>query len=148
MALEITKGQEPGYDQVAKIESWLKENISYIPGSSNYLLSATEVNQRQSGVCRDLAHLGISLCRSISIPARMVVGYLHNLQPMDMHAWFEAYVGGKWYSFDAVRTATMDGYVSIGYGRDATDVAVYTQFGFPVYPLTQTVSVVQIDPVT
>jgi len=106
------------------------------------------VNQRQSGVCRDLAHLGISLCRSISIPARMVVGYLHNLQPMDMHAWFEAYVGGKWYSFDAVRTATMDGYVSIGYGRDATDVAVYTQFGFPVYPLTQTVSVVQIDPVT
>jgi transglutaminase-like putative cysteine protease len=148
MALEITQGQEPGYDQVAKIERWLKENISYIPGSSNYLLSATEVNQRQSGVCRDLAHLGISLCRSISIPARMVVGYLHNLQPMDMHAWFEAYVGGKWYSFDAVRTTAMDGYVSIGYGRDATDVAVYTQFGFPVYPLTQTVSVVQIDPVT
>ncbi|MEQ8240738.1 MAG: transglutaminase family protein [Cyclobacteriaceae bacterium] len=148
MALDITNGETPGYNQVARIESWLKQNISYIPGSSNYPVSATEVNQKQSGVCRDLAHLGISLCRSISIPARMVVGYLHHLAPMDMHAWFEAYVGRRWYSFDAVRTATMDGYVSVGYGRDAADVAVYTQFGFPVYPLTQKVSVEEIDPVT
>ena len=148
MALTITAGEHPGYDQVARIEKWLRENISYIPGSSNYPLSATEVNERQSGVCRDLAHLGISLCRSISIPARMVVGYLYNLEPMDMHAWFEAYVGGRWYSFDAVRTGAEGGYVSVGYGRDAADVAVYNQFGPAVYPLKQLVQVELIDPVT
>ena len=99
---------------MARIEKWLKENISYIPGSSNYPLSATEVNERQSGVCRDLAHLGISLCRSISIPPRMVVGYLYDLEPMDMHAWFEAYVGGKWYSFDAVRIGNEGGMYLLG----------------------------------
>jgi transglutaminase-like putative cysteine protease len=53
-------------------------------------LSAVEVNQRREGVCRDLAHLGMALCRNLSIPARMVVGYLYGLYPMDLHAWFEA----------------------------------------------------------
>lgn len=148
MALSITEGHQPGYDQVATIEKWLKENISYLPGSSNYPLSAIEVNKQQSGVCRDLAHLGIALCRSISIPARMVVGYLYELEPMDMHAWFEAFVGGRWYSFDAVRTGAVGGYVSVGYGRDAADVAVYNQFGPAVYPLEQVIGVEQIDPVT
>lgn len=145
MAIDITSGEQPGYNQVAKIEQWLRQNISYIPGSSNYPLSAIEVNQRQSGVCRDLAHLGIALCRSISIPARMVVGYLHNLKPMDMHAWFEAFVGGRWCAFDAVRNTASSGYISVGYGRDAADVAVYNQFGPAVYPLLQKVSVELID---
>ncbi len=145
MASSITYGQYLGYDQVATIESWLRENISYIPGSSNVPLSAIEVNNRQSGVCRDLAHLGIALCRSLSIPARMVVGYLHNLKPMDMHAWFEAYVGGRWYTFDATQpVGQKGGYVAVGYGRDAADVAVYNQFGPSVFAFEQYVNVEQI----
>ncbi|MFC6671547.1 transglutaminase-like domain-containing protein [Marinobacterium aestuariivivens] len=146
MATSITANQWLGYDQVAAIEDWLRKHISYIPGSSDIPVSAVEVNLRQSGVCRDLSHLGIALCRSLSIPARMVVGYLHGLKPMDMHAWFEAYVGGRWYTFDATQSQLGAGYVAIGYGRDAADVAVYNQFGPPVYPSVQRVQVQCIDP--
>lgn len=147
MASEITADASPGFDQVAAIEDWLRERIRYVPGSSNVPESAVEVNRRQSGVCRDLSHLGIALCRSLSIPARMVVGYLDGLEPMDMHAWFEAYVGERWYTFDATQKELHGGYVAIGYGRDAADVAVYNQFGLPVYPLTQEVRVERIaDP--
>ena len=89
MATEITAGRRPGYDQVSAIVAWLRSHIAYWPGSSDTPASAAEVNVRQSGVCRDLAHLGIALCRSLSIPARMVVGYRHGLAPMDLHAWFE-----------------------------------------------------------
>ena len=92
-----------------------------------------------------MAHLGIALCRSLSIPARMVVGYLYGLQPMDLHAWFEAYVGDRWYTFDATQPCLRGGYVAIGYGRDAADVAVYNQFGPGVYPSSQVVSVEQIS---
>ncbi|OBS08414.1 transglutaminase-like domain-containing protein [Acidihalobacter prosperus] len=141
MAAELTAGHLPGYDQAAAIEGWLRASIRYLPGSSEQPLSAVEVNTRQYGVCRDLAHLGIALCRSISIPARMVVGYLHGLEPMDLHAWFEAYVGGRWYAFDPTQPTLRGGYVAIGYGRDAADVAVYTQFGPAVYPTRQTVDV-------
>lgn len=144
MATSITSGLLPGYDQVAKIESWLRETIRYVPGSNDFQLSAIEVNYKQSGVCRDLAHLGIALCRSLSIPARMVVGYLCDLQPMDMHAWFEAYVGGRWYTFDATQTGLKGGYVAVGFGRDAADVAVYNQFGPAVYPYEQVVNVERI----
>ena len=139
--VEITAGKLLGYDQVATIENWLRETISYIPGSGDNPLSAIGVNQKQSGVCRDLAHLGIALCRSISIPARLVVGYNYGLVPMDMHAWFEAYVGGRWYAFDATQEEMTPGYVAIGYGRDAADVAVYNQFGPSVYHISQNVSV-------
>tara|TARA_R110000868_G_scaffold386311_4_gene654561 strand:- start:1107 stop:1901 length:795 start_codon:yes stop_codon:yes gene_type:complete len=145
LASNITANQLPGYDQVAAIETWLINTISYIPGSSDYPISAIEVNNRQSGVCRDLAHLGIALCRSLSIPARMVVGYLYKLEPMDMHAWFEAYVGGRWYTFDATQTGQKGGYVAIGYGQDAADVAVFNQFGPSVYPTIQNVSVELIE---
>ncbi|MFV8818713.1 transglutaminase domain-containing protein [Haliea sp. E17] len=141
MALELTAGCLLGYDQVAAIENWLRANIEYIPGSSSVPISSIEVNARQSGVCRDLAHLGIALCRALSIPARMVVGYLHGLYPMDMHAWFEAFVGGRWYTFDATQNSEKCGYVAIGYGRDAADVALYTQFGPSAPPLQQVVSV-------
>lgn len=144
LATSITAGQRLGYDQVAMIEVWLRETISYIPGSSDFPISAIEVNHRQSGVCRDLAHLGIALCRGLSIPARMVVGYLHNLQPMDMHAWFEAYIAGRWYTFDATQRGLKGGYVALGFGRDAADVAVYNQFGPPVYPMEQVVQVTRI----
>lgn len=145
MATEITAGQLLGYDQVAAIEAWLRNSIRYEPGSSDTPVSAVGVNTRQSGVCRDLSHLGIALCRSISIPARLVVGYLYGLEPMDMHAWFEAYVGGRWYTFDATQATPTSGYVTIGYGRDAADVAVYNQFGPPVYPTKQYFNVQLIE---
>lgn len=141
MANEITANQAPGYDQVAAIVEWVRGNIEYRPGSSEMPLSAAEVNARQVGVCRDLAHIAIALCRSLSIPARMVVGYLHRLDPMDLHAWFEAYVGGRWYTFDATQSGPRGGYISVGYGRDAADVAIYNQFGPAVYPMSQTVTV-------
>jgi transglutaminase-like putative cysteine protease len=144
MATEITAGRLLGYDQVAAIADWLRTSIAYQPGSSDVPISAIEVNSRQSGVCRDLAHLGIALCRSLSIPARMVVGYLYELEPMDLHAWFEAYVGGRWYTFDPTQAQLKGGYVAVGYGRDAADVAVYNQFGPPVDPVAQTVNVEQI----
>jgi len=145
MATAITAGQLPGYDQVAAIERWLRARIRYDPCSSNVPLSALEVNSMQSGVCRDLSHLGIALCRSLSIPARMVVGYLYGLEPMDLHAWFEAFVAGRWYTFDSTQMELTGGYVAIGYGRDAADVAVYNQFGPAVYPTAQKVRVQRIE---
>jgi len=145
MANAITSGYLLGYDQVKAIENWLRATIRYEPGSSVVSVSAAEVNLRRWGVCRDLSHLGIALCRSLSIPARLVVGYLYGLQPMDLHAWFEAYIAGRWYTFDATQSELTAGYVSIGYGRDAADVAIYNQFGPAVVPLTQDVRVQLID---
>ena len=136
MARIITAQNNSGYDQVLAIENWLREHISYVAGSSNFPISAVEVNLKQSGVCNDLAHLGIALCRSLSIPARMVVGYLYDLKPMDMYAWFEAYMGEQWYTFDATQTGTKGGYVSISFGHDAADVAVFNQFGPSMIPIS------------
>ncbi len=141
MASDITAGQLAGYDQVTAIVNWIRAETCYLPGSSDIPISAVNVNARRSGVCRDLAHMGIALCRALSIPARMVVGYLHGLEPMDLHAWFEAYVGGRWYTFDATQPELKGGYVAIGYGRDAADVAIYNQFGPAVYPIAHQVCV-------
>jgi transglutaminase-like putative cysteine protease len=129
LAREITFDALPGYDQVKKINDWVRDSIQYLPGSSEFPLSAVEVHQLGHGVCRDLAQLAITLCRSISIPARLVVGYLHNLQPMDLHAWFEAYVGDQWYTFDPTQFDFRGGRVIIALGRDAADVAIFHQFG-------------------
>lgn len=131
-AIGIAGQYSLGYDQVARISRWISEQIDYIPGSSEMPLSATEVLAQGHGVCRDLAHLGVGMCRSISIPARLVVGYLYQLDPMDLHAWFEAWVGGRWYAFDPVEKELRGGRVAIAYGRDAADVAVYHKFGPPV----------------
>ena len=108
-------------------------------------MTAVEVNQQREGVCRELAHLCIALCRSLCIPARMVVGYLHGLEPMDFHAWFEAYVGGRWYTFDATQGAPRGGRVTIGYGRDAADVAIFNQFGPALYPRVMEVRTEKLD---
>ncbi len=129
LARDITQGALPGYDQVSKINEWVREFIEYVPGSSEYPLSAIEVHLRGQGVCRDLAQVAIALCRSISIPTRLVVGYLYNLHPMDLHAWFEAYVGGRWYTFDPTQTVLLGGRVIVAFGRDAADVSIFHQFG-------------------
>lgn len=145
LASEITAGQALGYNQVSAIETWIRSNFSYDLSSSDSSVSAADVNARRSGVCRDFAHLGIALCRSISIPARMVVGYLFELEPMDLHAWFEAFIGGRWYTFDATQNTLKSGYVVLGIGRDAADVAVYNHFGPPLVPLKQRVNVELIE---
>lgn len=144
MASSIVAGQAAGYDQCTAIVDYIRRTLQYVPGSGQQIISAAEINQRSEAVCRDMAHLGISLCRALSIPARMVVGYLETLQPMDLHAWFEAYVGGRWYTFDPTQADLNGGRVAIAYGRDATDVAVFTQFGEPVEVQQMTVSVVRL----
>ncbi|MEY4483736.1 MAG: hypothetical protein RL693_1188, partial [Verrucomicrobiota bacterium] len=77
----------------------------------------------------DFAHLGIALCRAINVPARMVVGFLHELRPMDLHAWFEAFIGGRWFTFDATQKVVSGNRIVLAYGRDAADVALATMFG-------------------
>ena len=145
MATEITQGEQFGYNQVAAITSWVRQTIRFESNFSNLQSSAIETHSRQSGVCRDLAHLAIALCRSISIPARIVVGYLYKLEPMDLHAWFEAYIGNQWYLFDATQLEMKGGYVVVGYGRDAADVAIYNQFGPDAQPTNKKVDVEQIN---
>jgi transglutaminase-like putative cysteine protease len=141
LACDIVKNVRPGYDQVACINDRIRHSVRFDPASDFYQMSAIEVNQRREGVCRDLAHLGIALCRALCIPARMVVGYLHGLQPMDFHAWFEAYVGGHWYTFDATQDVPRGGRVTVAHGHDAADVAIFNQFGPALSPTVMQVSV-------
>jgi len=145
LAAEVSQGYAPGYDQCTAIVNYIRNTIRYVPGTDTGIISATEINQKSEAVCRDMAHLGIALCRALSIPARMVVGYLETLQPMDMHAWFEAYVGGRWYTFDPTQDNLLGGRIAIAYGRDAADVAIYTQFGDPVDLNKLEVSVQRIE---
>lgn len=126
---QIVADTLPGYDQVEAIRRWINTNLIYQYGTSDGTTSALETLQQRVGVCRDFTHLGVSFCRSLSIPARMVVGYLHELKPMDLHAWFEAYVNGRWYTFDATQVEPKGNRIAVAYGRDAADVAFITQFG-------------------
>ena len=123
-----------GMSRVRAIETWLHESIYYLPGFSNSTTTAQEVFVQRAGVCRDFAHLGITLCRALNIPARLVVGYVYFDQPpQDFHAVFEAWVGdgldARWVLFDGTRMAPMDRLVRVGTGRDAKDVAFATIFG-------------------
>ncbi|WP_008309665.1 transglutaminase-like domain-containing protein [Leptolyngbya sp. PCC 6406] len=129
LANDIVLTDLPAYDQVEAIRSWIHTHIEYRYESSTASTSATETAKTRVGVCRDFVHLGMALCRSLTIPARMVVGYLYELEPMDLHAWFEAFVGGRWYTFDATQSAPRGNRIAIAYGRDAADVALATQFG-------------------
>jgi transglutaminase-like putative cysteine protease len=117
------------YNDIAKIHDWIHRSIAYTPGSSDTSTSAVDTARDLQGVCRDYAHLGIALCRALDVPARMVVGFLHELQPMDLHAWFEAYIGNRWYAFDAMQAVTQGNRIVVAYGRDAADVALATLFG-------------------
>jgi transglutaminase-like putative cysteine protease len=141
MAQNIVAGQLAGYNQCVAIVDYIRRTIEYTPGEGQEIISACEVNNKTQAVCRDLAHLGIACCRALSIPARMVVGYLETLKPMDLHAWFEVYVGDRWYTFDPSQKDLQGGRVAIAYGRDAADVAIYTQFGNPVELLSMDISV-------
>jgi transglutaminase-like putative cysteine protease len=129
LASSIAGGLNPGYPQVAAIEQWLRDEMKYLHGSSNASTSALDTANSRTGVCRDYAHLGIALTRSLNIPARMVMGYLYGLSPMDLHAWFEAFVGGRWFTFDGVQKQPCGNRIMIGYGRDAADVALTSNYG-------------------
>ncbi len=144
MAASLTSHVAPGYDQVHAIVDYIRNNLRFTPFEGESNLSASQVNQAGSGVCRDLAHLAIALCRAISIPSRLVVGYFETLEPMDLHAWMEVYVGHRWYALDPTQPDMKGGRVAIGYGRDAADVAIYTQFGELVEPVTMQIDVQRI----
>jgi transglutaminase-like putative cysteine protease len=129
LALDVVKGADPGYAQVEAIRAWIAANIKYSYGTSNASTTALDTANNRCGVCRDFAHLGIALCRALNIPARMVAGYTHELKDPDLHAWFEAYVGHRWFIFDAVVERPQGNRIAIAFGRDAGDVAIITQFG-------------------
>jgi transglutaminase-like putative cysteine protease len=129
LASQIVGDRLPGYGQVEAIRNWIQNNITYQYGSSQSSTSVLDTIESRTGVCRDFAHLGIALCRSLNIPARMVSGYLYHLKPMDLHAWFEAFVGDRWYTFDGTQKEMTGNRIAIAYGRDAADVAWVTNFG-------------------
>jgi transglutaminase-like putative cysteine protease len=113
----------PGFERITGICNWVYDRLDYVPGSTGPSTTATDVLVQGAGVCRDYAHLGISLCRALGVPARYVSGYAVDLDPPDFHGFFEAYLDGDWYLFDATRMAPVDGLVRIAVGRDAADVA-------------------------
>lgn len=128
-AHSVVENVAPGYDQVEAIRAFIHRNIEYRYGVSKPTTTAKDTLRDRAGVCRDFAHVGTGLCRALRIPARMVVGYLYKLDPMDMHAWFEAFVGGRWYAFDATQPEPRGGRITMAYGRDAADVALFTEYG-------------------
>ncbi|MFD0751326.1 transglutaminase family protein [Mucilaginibacter calamicampi] len=115
--------------KVLTLTRWINKNITYLSGFSNTHTSAFDTVTEQAGVCRDFAHLGITLCRALNIPARYFTGYSYQLKPADFHACFEAYLGGEWVLFDATGLAPLNGIVKISTGRDAADAAIANLFG-------------------
>ncbi|WP_158851959.1 transglutaminase-like domain-containing protein [Saccharothrix deserti] len=127
----------PGYRRVQAICAHVHEHLSFDYGSSTPLSTAADVNASGVGVCRDFAHLAISFCRALNIPARYVFGYLPDLDvapdgaAMDFAAWVEVRLGDRWWTFDPRNNTRRKGRVVIGRGRDAADVAMATTFGGP-----------------
>ena len=120
---------ENTYLKVLAINEWIYNNVEYISGSTDSGTSALDTIYERAGVCRDFAHLGIALCRALSIPARYFTGYSYKLNPPDFHACFEAYIGGDWIIFDPTMLVPLNGLVKIANGRDAADASVASIFG-------------------
>jgi transglutaminase-like putative cysteine protease len=129
-ALRRFGGVLAGYGRVQHVCEWIRTNVDYLVGSSTVTSGARDVLANRAGVCRDFAHLGITLCRALNIPARFVTAYTRYAEPPpDFHAVFEAYLGDRWHLFDATGLAVTDDLVRIGTGRDASDVSFSTFFG-------------------
>jgi transglutaminase-like putative cysteine protease len=129
-------GKTPeGWARVQAICDYVHERIEFGYAHACSTRTAFQGHGEQKGVCRDFAHLAITLCRCMNIPARYCTGYLGDIgvpldpNPMDFSAWFEAYLGGQWYTFDARHNAPRIGRILMARGRDATDVAISTSFG-------------------
>ncbi|WP_221394437.1 transglutaminase family protein [Dyadobacter sp. NIV53] len=129
LAMQIAGNFTPGYDQVEAIRTWIHKNVTYQYGVTDSSTTALDLARNRIGVCRDFTHLAIALCRNLCIPTRMTVGYLDKLKDMDLHAWFDVYIGGAWYTFDSVQEKTEGYRIEIAHGRDAADVAMITQYG-------------------
>lgn len=128
----------PGWSRVQAVVDYVHHHLEWVAGASNPWTTAADANRAGQGVCRDFAHLAITFCRALNIPARYVFGYIPVIgvepppEPMDFAAWFEAYLDGAWHTFDARNNVLRTGRVVVGRGRDAIDVALLTSFG----PLT------------
>ena len=124
-----------GWRRVQAIVDYAHQRITFGYPHARNDRTAHGAHQDQVGVCRDFAHLAVTLCRCMNIPARYCTGYLGDIGidpipgPMDFSAWFQAFIGGRWYAFDARHNKPRIGRVLQGYGRDATDVAITTVFG-------------------
>jgi transglutaminase-like putative cysteine protease len=134
-AWEIAGDVESGWARVQALVDAAHERLQF-----DYMRACTERTARSAfderyGVCRDFAHLAITLCRALNIPARYCTGYLGDIgiepidDPMDFSAWFEAYLGGQWYTFDARHNRPRIARIVMARGRDATDTALTTGFG-------------------
>ena len=135
VAWELFGNTAPTWERIQAVCDWVHHNIQFVNGSSTPATTAYDVYQQRMGVCRDFALLSVAFCRALNIPARYTFGYLPDIAieppdvPMDFHTWFEAYVGGRWYTFDARHNTPRVGRVVIGRGRDAVDCALSTAYG-------------------
>jgi transglutaminase-like putative cysteine protease len=146
-AWRLFGGIQGGWARVQAICDYVHGRIRFDYQDACATRTAWQGYNDQVGVCRDFAHLAITLCRCMNIPARYCTGYLGDIgippvdYPMDFSAWFEAYLDGRWYTFDARHNTPRIGRVLMATGRDATDVAISTSFG----PSSLTEFVVKTD---
>jgi len=135
LAWSLFGNVSPGWSRVQAITDYVHNRLSFGYGYARSTRTAAQAHDEQVGVCRDFAHLAIALCRCLNIPARYVNGYLGDIgmpedpAPMDFSAWFEAFLDGKWYTFDARHNVPRMGRVVVARGRDATDVPLLHSFG-------------------
>jgi transglutaminase-like putative cysteine protease len=135
IAWQLFGGTFPGWARVQAICNFVHHHIQFGYGFARSTKTAWEVYRERAGVCRDFAHLAIAFCRGMNIPARYCTGYLGDIgvpasdAPMDFSGWFEAFLDGRWYTFDARHNTPRIGRVLIARGRDASDVAISTAFG-------------------
>ncbi|MDQ6437764.1 transglutaminase family protein [Mesorhizobium sp. LHD-90] len=135
LAWELFGHLPPGWARVQAIVDYVHARLSFGYGYARATRTAAQAHEERVGVCRDFAHLAITFCRCMNIPARYVNGYLGDIgvpadpAPMDFSAWMEAYLDGKWYSFDPRHNIPRIGRVVIARGRDATDVPLLHTFG-------------------
>lgn len=124
-----------GWPRVQAVCDWVHENITFDYLSARPTKTAADVFEERRGVCRDFNHLALTFCRCLNVPARYATGYLGDIgippqpYPMDFSGWFEAYLGGRWLTFDARHNEPRIGRVTMARGRDAVDVALTTSFG-------------------
>ena len=135
IAWNLFANTPPGGERVQAICDYVHDHISFGYQHASSTRTAWEAFSERRGVCRDFAHLAITFCRCMNIPARYCTGYLGDIgippvpEPMDFAAWFEAYIGGHWCTFDPRNNAPRIGRVLMARGRDAIDVAISTTFG-------------------
>lgn len=136
-AWQLFGATNPGWARVQTICDWVNTNIRFEYGTSTPLTTSVDVYERRVGVCRDFAHLAITFCRALNIPARYVFGYLPDIgvpppdAPMDFCAWMEVYLDGRWWTFDPRINIPRIGRILIGRGCDALNVAMVTAYGSP-----------------